>query len=198
MAKQSNGYADTLLEHATKVLSSIQRMNHSMCMLMQTLPETGIKEEAPDDADTARSRSAFVIMYAGCPILWGSKLQTLIALSSTESEYFCLSTATREVIPIMELAKEMKQYGFDIGTTAPTVHCKVFEDNSGALEIATVHKVRPRTKHINVQYHHFRQYVNSGQMSIQPIDTDEQPADMLSKSVPWKKLAKHRLFISGW
>jgi hypothetical protein len=156
------------------------------------------KEEAPDDADTARSRSAFVIMYAGCPILWGSKLQTLIALSSTESKYFCLSTATREVIPIMELAKEMKQYGFDISTTAPTVHCKVFEDNSGALEIATVHKMRPRTKHINVQYHHFRQYVNSGQMSIQPIDTDEQPAHMLSKSVPWKKLAKHRLFISGW
>ena len=94
-------------------------------------------------------------------------------------------------MPVMELAN-------GIGTTVPTVHCKVFEDNSGALEIATVHKVRPRAKHINVQCHHFRQYVNSGQMSIQPIDTDEQPADMLSKSVPWKKLAKHRLFISGW
>jgi len=155
-------------------------------------------EEAPNDADTARSRTAYVIMYAGCPILWGSRLQSLIALSSTEAEYYALSTATREVIPVMELAKEMKQLGFDVGTTEPKVHCKVFEDNSGALEIATVHKVRPRTKHMNCQYHHFRSYVNSGQMSIHPISTEEQPADMLSKSVPLSKLVKHRLFIMGW
>ena len=155
-------------------------------------------EEAADDSDTARSRSAYVIMYAGCPILWASKLQTLIALSSTESEYYALSTATRDVIPIMELAKEMKRYGFPVGTTKPKVHCKVFEDNSGALEIATVHKVRPRTKHMNVQYHHFRHHVNTGQISIHPIDTDEQPADMLSKSVPLPKLTKHRWFIMGW
>jgi hypothetical protein len=155
-------------------------------------------EEAPDDADTARSRSAFVIMYAGCPILWGSKLQTLIALSSTEAEYYCLSTALRETIPVMELAKEMKSFGFDIGSTQPRVHCKVFEDNSGALEIATVHKVRPRTKHMNVQFHHFRHYVNTGEISIYPIDTEEQPADMLSKSVSLNKLTKHRRFIMGW
>jgi hypothetical protein len=156
------------------------------------------KDEANEDADTARSRTGFVIMYAGCPILWGSKLQTLIALSSTESEYYSLSTATREVIPIMELAKEMKHNGFDIGSCSPRVHCKVFEDNSGALEIATVHKVRPRTKHMNVQYHHFRHYVNNGEISIHAIKTDEQPADMLTKSVPLDKLTKHRRFILGW
>jgi len=98
-------------------------------------------DESMDDANTARSRTAYVIMYAGCPILWGSRLQTLIALSSTEAEYYALSTATREVIPIMELAKEMQEYGFHVGTTKPKVHCKVFEENSGALEIATVHKV---------------------------------------------------------
>jgi len=155
-------------------------------------------DEASDDADTARSRSAYVIMYAGCPILWGSKLQTLIALSSCEAEYYSLSTATRQVIPIMELAKEMKSYGFNVGTTQPKVHCKVFEDNSGALEIATVHKVRPRTKHMNVQFHHFRHHVNTGQMTIHPIDTEDQPADMLSKSVPLRKLNKHRCFIMGW
>jgi hypothetical protein len=80
-------------------------------------------------------------MYAGCPLLWGSKLQKLIALSSMEAKYYALSTATCEVIPIMELAKEMKHNGFDIGATQPKVHCKVFEDNSGALEIAMVHKV---------------------------------------------------------
>jgi len=75
---------------------------------------------------------------------------------------------------------------------------KVFEDNSSALEIATVHKVRPQTKHLNVQFHHFRHHVNTGQITIHPIDTNEQPADMLSKSVPLSKLTKHRRFIMGW
>lgn len=155
-------------------------------------------EGANNDKDTARSRTAFIIMYAGCPIVWGSKLQTLIALSTCESEYYSLSTATRDVIPIMELAKEMQQHGFDIGSTVPRVHCKVFEDNSGALEIATVHKVRPRTKHMNVQYHHFRHYVDNGEMSIHAIDTENQPADMLSKSVPLQLLIRHRRKIMGW
>ena len=155
-------------------------------------------DEAENDDDTARSRSAYVIMYAGCPILWASKLQTLFALSSTEAEYYSLSTALRQTIPIMELAKEMKEKGFNIGSTQPRVHCTVFEDNSGALEIATVHKTRPRTKHMNVQMHHFRHHVNTGEISIHPIDTNDQPADMLSKSVPVDKLNKFRRFIMGW
>ena len=45
-------------------------------------------------------------MYAGCLITWGSKLQTEIALSTTESEYIALSSAMREVIPFLGLTKE--------------------------------------------------------------------------------------------
>ena len=39
----------------------------------------------------------------------------------------------------------------------PSVHCKVFEDNSGALEFARLPKIRPRTKHINQSYHFFHE-----------------------------------------
>ena len=38
------------------------------------------------DPSTAKSRTGFVITYAGCPITWASKLQTEIALSTTEAE----------------------------------------------------------------------------------------------------------------
>ena len=58
-------------------------------------------EIAEHDNSTARSRSGHVIMYAGCPLVWASKLQTEIALSTTESEYISLSTALREIIPLM-------------------------------------------------------------------------------------------------
>ncbi|KAI2494626.1 hypothetical protein MHU86_19904 [Fragilaria crotonensis] len=90
-------------------------------------------KEAASDRDTARSRHGYIIKYANCPLLWKSQLQTEVALSSTESEYTGLSYALRDAIPIMELLKEMKERGYPVSTTQARVHCRVFEDNSGAL-----------------------------------------------------------------
>ena len=75
------------------------------------------------------------------------------------NEYTGLSYAFRDAIPVMRLLTEMKKRGHPISTAQARVHCRVFEDNSGALEMAKVHKYRPRTKHLNVKLHHFRDYV---------------------------------------
>ena len=94
------------------------------------------------DIDTARSHTGYIIYYANCPLIWASKLQTQVALStSTEAEYIALSTAPRELIPIMELLKEMKRLGFNCKATTPSVHCTALEDNSGCLILATEHKL---------------------------------------------------------
>ena len=136
--------------------------------------------------------------YADCPITWSSKLQTLTALSTTEAEYVALSMALREQIPLMELLKECNRHELDIHWTVPKIHCKVFEDNSGALETACLPKVRPRTKHLNNVYHHFRQHVENQEISINSIDTDHQIADIFTKpleEVLFKKFLKQ---IMGW
>ena len=44
------------------------------------------------------SCSGFLIKYANFPILWGSKMQSLVALSTTEAEIIALSTALHKVI----------------------------------------------------------------------------------------------------
>jgi hypothetical protein len=62
--------------------------------------------------------------------------------------------------------------------------CKVFEDNSGAIEVATSAKspkMRPRTKHINTKYHHFRDKVMDGTIEIHPVSTEHMLADILTK-----------------
>jgi transposase InsO family protein len=150
------------------------------------------------DRDTARSRHGFIVMYAGCPILWKSQLQTEIALSSTESEYTGLSYALRDAIPIMELLKEMKELKFPIRSATPKVHCKIFEDNSGALEIASVHKFRPRTKHLNVKLHFFRDYIIRKEITVNPIHTSQQLADYLTKPVNKEILDILRPQVMGW
>jgi hypothetical protein len=150
------------------------------------------------DRDTARSRHGYIIRYMGCPIVWKSQLQTEIALSSTESEYTGMSYALRETIPIMEILKEMQRYRFPVANETATVHCRVFEDNSGAIEMARVHKFRPRTKHINVKLHHFRDYVERGEISIHPIPSGDQLADYLTKPLEVSTFQKLRHLVMGW
>ncbi len=98
----------------------------------------------------------------------------------------------------MELLNEMKKSGFPIAGKTPKVHCSVFEDNSGALEIAREYKFRPRTKHINVKLHHFRDYVDRGEISICHISTNLQPADNLTKPLSEELFTTHRRNIMGW
>jgi hypothetical protein len=156
------------------------------------------KEEAQWDPDTARSRTGFCIMYCGCPIMWASKLQTEIALSSTEAEYIALSESMRSVLPLMSIVEEMHSYGIKLQVGTPKVYCKVFEDNSGAIELSKVPKIRPRTKHINIKYHHFRHQVERGRVSVHPIKTDDQPADCLTKPLNRTLHERHRFTLMGW
>jgi len=119
--------------------------------------------------------------YAGCPITWAPQLQTEIALSSIESKFIGLSIALQTTIPLMELVKELKLQGFNMVSTKPIIHCQVLEDNSGALEIAKVPKMHSHTKHINIKYHHFRDFVDKGEISLHAINTNDQQADVLTK-----------------
>jgi hypothetical protein len=155
-------------------------------------------KSAEDDPCTARSRMGYVITYAGCPMHWASKMQTEIALSATEAEYIALSQSMREVLPIIWLLEEARQMGIPVLSAKPKVHCKVFEDNTGAIEIANVPKMRPRTKHLNIKYHHFREEVRKGTVSIYHTRTEDQIADIFTKPLPETSFMRHRGKILGW
>jgi hypothetical protein len=96
-------------------------------------------------------------------------------LSTTEDEYVVLSMSLRDVLPIMFLLDEMKCRYFQVICTVPHVYCKIFEDNSGALKLARLPKLRPRTKHINVCCHHFREHVRSRKVKIFPLEPRIKP-----------------------
>ena len=150
------------------------------------------------DIDTARSRHGYIIKYLNCPIVWKSQLQGEVALSSSESEYTGLSYALREAIPIMNLLNELKDNGFVDEVAKPRIYCEVFEDNTGALEMAQIHKYRPRTKHLNVKLHHFRKYVNDGLIRLRKIGTDDQQADYLTKPLTHDVFVRLRKMVMGW
>ena len=113
------------------------------------------------NASNLMSRSGFVIKYADCPIYWSSKLQTEIALSTVKAEYIALSSSLREVIPLMTVMDELNEV-FPLLMEKPQFYCKVWEDNQSCNAMATLQKFTPRTKHIALEYHHFKGHVESG------------------------------------
>merc|ERR1739841_448567 len=120
------------------------------------------KNADQDSPENCFSRSGYTIKYNNCCVLWKSSLQTEITLSTAESEYVTLSQALRSVLPIINLLKEFQVVFPEISLPQPKVHCKVFEDNAACIKMAQSEKFTPRTKHIALKYHWFKQYEKSG------------------------------------
>ena len=157
----------------------------------------GYCDETKDDPISVYSRTGYVIFYFGCPVLWVSKLQSEISLSTVEAEYIALSAAMRDLIPFVDQVNELSKI---FGENAPEIelHCTLFEDNNGALELATKPRYRPRTKHIAIKYHHFREKVQKGLISIKAIDTREQIADQFTKRLQVGIFQYLRSKLLGW
>ena len=106
----------------------------------------------------------------------------------------------QDVIYFMNLIDEMKDFGITLpGVLTPITTCRVFEDNVGALELANTLKLRPRTKHLVVQIHHFRQYILNKQIAVEKVDTKYQRADIMTKALlPKDSFQFLRKTITGW
>ena len=124
-------------------------------------------------------------------------MQTEISLSTVEAEYVALSTAMRDLIPFVDQVKELANI-FGNNEQNIKLHCTLFEDNNGALELATTPRYRPRTKHIAVKYHHFRERVKNGTVNMESINTNEQLADQFTKGLQVGTFRYLRSKLLGW
>jgi hypothetical protein len=149
-----------------------------------------------DNPEQVMSRTGWIIRYAGCPIGWSSKLQSEIALSTAEAEYIALSQALREVIPLITLLDELGSV-FTLFTSEPNFQCKVWEDNQSCIAMAESTKFSPRTKHIALKYHHFKQFQESGRIKVSYVNTEEQLADILTKPLNDPAFFKLRKMLMG-
>jgi len=127
----------------------------------------------------------------------GIKMQMEVALSTTEAELIAMSEGLRTAIPLMNLIEEMMEQGIGKFNACTRVHCKVFEDNAGAITIATMPKIRPTTIYINGKYWHFREHLDQGKISIHAVSTKDQIADLLTKPLAENEFTKFKNRIMG-
>lgn len=157
------------------------------------------RHEDDQDPVCVKSRTGYVFTLAGCPISWSSKLQTEIALSTLEAEYIALASAMREFLPLRRLLKEFgKTMDLQLEEKG-LLHSVVFEDNNGALALATAPKLTPRTKHIAVKYHFFKDHIGESKgIKIVKIESEFQKADIFTKGLPQEDFERIRGLLMGW
>jgi hypothetical protein len=131
------------------------------------------------DVDTKKSVSAYVSYVGGGPVSWKSNVQSIVTLSSCESEYVALCAATQEAVHLkglfLELVPEV--------TGTPVV---VYEDNTAAIQVGKNPVLHERQKHVDVKYHYVRECVAHNRILICYLNTRLMIADLLTKAVEVK------------
>ncbi|KAK3001074.1 hypothetical protein RJ639_020290 [Escallonia herrerae] len=137
------------------------------------------------DLDSRRSTTGYIFTFYGGPICWKSVLQSTTVLSTTEAEYMALTKAAKEALWLKGLVEEL---GFM--QRGVLLQC----DSQSALDLAKNQVFHARTKHIDVRYHRVREWINSKQIVVHKVHTNDNAADMLTKTVTTEKF-KHCLSL---
>jgi len=165
--------------------------------------------EDPNSANAVKSRTGYVIMIGGSPVLWASKMQTETAMSTMESEYVALSAAMKDLIPVRRLLNEvcdatgLEQQREAVMKASLRSTTTVHEDNAGCLILANtpLPYMTPRSKHYGTKFHWFRSHVGKteeGSLEVVKVDTKINIADIFTKGLPKMDFERLRFMLCGW
>ena len=133
--------------------------------------------------DDRKSTSGFLFNLGFGAISWSSKKQEVVALSTLEAEYIAATSVACQAV----LLRRLVSY-FNLKPVGAT---KIFCDNISAIAMTKKPAFHSRTKHIDIRYHYIRGLISTGEITLKSCDTNEQIADIFTKSLPQ---AKHEFF----
>lgn len=128
-----------------------------------------------------RSVSGAILLLNGSPIIFLSRRQKSVSLSSTEAEYISACEAVKELKWATQLLTEL-----EVDYSQPTL----FVDNQSAIRQIQNSESKRRSKHIDIAYHFVRQEFERGKFNIKYIESENQLADHLTKPLGGPKLAQ--------
>ncbi len=139
------------------------------------------------DRDTRKSTTGHLFLMANAAVSWLSQRQPVVALSSTEAEYVALSSSAQQAIWLRRLLADL---GVDM--SEPT---SVYEDNQGAICLASNPVAHKKAKHIQIRHHYIRECVADGSIQLHYVPTTEMLADLLTKALPRQQFQRLRATI---
>jgi hypothetical protein len=160
-----------------------------------------------NDQDTRRSTSGYLVQSCGGSVVWKTKTQPVVALSTTEAEYYAAAYCCQEICWMTECLKEIgvefketemigNRRNIDVLQTHPLELLQnpivLHEDNQACIAISKNPERHARTKHIEVKYHFVRDLVENGIVQLKYCNTTNQTADVLTKPLAVTDFDRHR------
>ncbi|XP_019091034.1 PREDICTED: uncharacterized protein LOC109128664 [Camelina sativa] len=125
--------------------------------------------------DSRRSTTGFCMFLGTSLISWKSKKQSIVSMSSSESEYRAMGVGVKEIQWLVNLLTELQ---------VPQAKAVAFFcDNTAAIHITNNAVFHKRTKHLEMDCHKVRKAVTNGLVKTLHVKTDQQLADVLTKAV---------------
>jgi hypothetical protein len=128
-------------------------------------------------------------MLNGSALMWTSRQQRCVSLSTAEAEYVALSEAGRDVLWLRQLLGEL---GMPLAN--PT---RLMEDNNSAIKWTEDSHAWSRSRHIDCSFHAIRQWCDDKIVKVEKVDTSAQLADLCTKALPTVQHAKLASLVLG-
>ena len=125
------------------------------------------------NVDSGKSTGGDLITIAGGAVSWASKLQSIVALSTTEAEYIAAVEGAKEVVWMRQLLSE-----FGLRVSGPSA---LRVDNQATISASNNPEHHGRIKHLDLRFYWLRDTVAAGIITPEFIPTSEQPADIFTK-----------------
>ena len=135
------------------------------------------------DVKDAKSQTGFIHRLGASPISWGSRKQSVVALSTAEAELVAAVDAAKEILWLRSVLGEIGEINLDKATV-------MFCDNTAAIALGSKSVISKRTRHINIRLHCINEWCLSGQIKLEKIHTDENLADLFTKAMHRDRFAK--------
>lgn len=126
------------------------------------------------DKTDRKSTTGYVFKIYGCTVIWASKKQTSVSLSSTEAEYIALSNAMCDYLWLTSLLEELE---IKIASSI------VYEDNQSVIHHLKQFGHSHKLKHVDIRYNFVKELFTEKNIELKYINTIEQQADILTKGL---------------
>jgi hypothetical protein len=111
-------------------------------------------------------------------VFYSSKRQGAVETSTYGAEFFAMRTGTEETIAVRYM---LRCLGVKVEFAS-----YMFGDNLGVVQIATIKDSLLKKKHVAISYHRVREAAAAGIVHPMKIDSKDNYADLLTKSLPEK------------
>ncbi|CAH2100508.1 unnamed protein product [Euphydryas editha] len=120
-----------------------------------------------------KSTTGCIFKVFGSSVMWFSKKQATVSLSSTEAEFIALCSATSEACWLKDI---LFIFGFDIKIV-------IFEDNQSTIKMAQMATGNSRVKHLEIKLSFVKEKLDKNIIELRYINTSDQLADILTKAL---------------